>query len=105
DFAIRRQAGLGRGKSSMKLEFDTHDLLYTIVSKVGILGRERGLRVDSRNAGIHGLVRIRVEVNAGSLANFGSADLPFGHEATQIYFGEIEQRHDRGARLNHFAWL
>ena len=40
--------GLANPNAALELQLDAHHLLHAVVAEVGVLGRERGLRIDAR---------------------------------------------------------
>ena len=97
--------GLANPKAPFELQLHADHFLHAVVSKVGVLRREGGFRVDPENVGIDRLIRTRIEIDVGGLADLHFADLPFGDKAAQIDFAQIEQRDDGGTGCNHFAGL
>ena len=74
DLAVGRHAGLREADGALELQLDADDLLDAIVAEVGVLRRERRLRIDARDRRVDRLVRTRVDVDARRLSDLDRAD-------------------------------
>src|SRR5258705_9355655 len=85
DFAIRGHSRLGESDCVLKLQLYAHNLFHTIILKIGVFRSESRSRIDPKDIGDDGPVRLRVEINPSGLAYLDASDTPFGNEATKIH--------------------
>src|ERR1019366_3099227 len=105
DLAITWHARLGESEAAFQLQLDSDDLLDAVIAEIGVLRRERRLRINSGYVGIDRMLRVGVEIDMGRLPDFYFADIPFRHKASQINFAQIQERNDGGSGGDHFTGL
>src|SRR5262249_55342331 len=84
NLAVGRHARLRETDRAAQPQLYAHHLLDAILTEIGVLRRERRLRVDAHHVRVDRLGRCRVQVHARRLADPHAPDLALRHERPEI---------------------
>src|ERR1700733_14513765 len=63
DFSVSRHSWFRKAEAVLELKLESDDLFDAVITKVGVLGSERGLGIDARDIRVDRLFWVRVQID------------------------------------------